>query len=98
MVNVSLFPREPKGTELGEEIGKTGVSARPASGGVLSSWRSRAALSSGRWGWLCVTLGKSLSLWGLSFPEFAEGADGAIHHRKGQVGVVGPRADGAGRA
>lgn len=28
MVNVSLFPGEPKGTELGEEIAERGTSAR----------------------------------------------------------------------
>lgn len=78
MVNVSLFPGEPKGTELGEEIAERGTSARgrvsphqegPEAGpgqGEPGSARLRL-LGPG-----CVTLGKSLSPQGLRFPDSAK--------------------------
>lgn len=82
-VNVSLFPGEPKGTELGEEIGKKQGICPPASKGwVHPSGGSRGQARTGRAGERspqtagvgCVTLGKSLSPWGLSFPETAKQA------------------------
>lgn len=101
MVNVSLFPGGPKGAELGEEIGR-GASEGPASGGGASAPEGpeQSQAGTGRAGQCSplsagvghVTLGKSLSPWGLSFPEFAQGVStvqseqmAPVHHGKEQM-------------
>lgn len=81
MVNVSLFLGGPKGTDLGEDRGrKRGIcGACPWGRGGCAGGAEQSGAGTEKAG-QCppptagvgrVTVGKSLSPWGLSFPEFA---------------------------